>query len=66
MARSVKVFQDAMLEAERPWLPLFAGTSVAPKPVIAIPPGCRAVDVPLDPALAIGKRFGTLVTQAQK
>jgi len=52
-----------MLEAERAWLPGFAGKSIAPKPVISIPPDCRPVDVPLDPALAIGKRFGTLITQ---
>jgi alpha-galactosidase len=53
-----------LLEAQRAWLPTFAGRSIAPKPVISIPPDCRPVDVPLDPALAIGKRFGTLVTQA--
>jgi len=52
-----------MLEAERRWLPNFEGKSIAPKAIIAIPPGCQPVDVPLDPALAIGKRFGTLVTQ---
>ena len=52
-----------MLEAERAWLPNFAGKTVTPKPVISIPPGCKPVDVPLDPALAIGKRFGTLIGQ---
>jgi len=52
-----------MLEAERAWLPNFASKLIAPRPVIAIPPGCQAVDVPLDPALAIGKRFSTLVEQ---
>jgi len=50
-----------MLEAERQWLPHFAGKRIAPKPVISIPAGCRPVDVPLDPALAIGKRFSTLI-----
>jgi alpha-galactosidase len=53
-----------MLEAERQWLPGFEGKSVAPRPTIVIPPDCEPVDVPLDPALAIGKRFGTLATQA--
>ena len=53
-----------MLEAEREWLPNFAGKVVASRPVISIPPDCHPVDVPLDPALAIGKRFGTLVTQS--
>jgi alpha-galactosidase len=52
-----------MLEAQRPWLPQFAGKKIAPRPTIFIPPGCKAVDVPLDPALAISKRFGTLITQ---
>ena len=50
-----------MLEAQRPWLPQFAGKTIAPKPAIVIPRGCRPVEVPLDPALAIGKRFGTLM-----
>jgi alpha-galactosidase len=54
-----------MLEAQRQWLPAFEGKSIAPRPVISIPPGCHAVDVPLDPALAIGKRFSTLVEQVK-
>ncbi len=53
-----------MLEAERAWLPNFAGKSITPKPIIHIPAGCKPVDVPLDPALAIGKRFGTLIEQS--
>jgi alpha-galactosidase len=52
-----------MLEAQRRWIPQFAGKQVAPRAAISIPPDCRPVEVPLDPALAIGKRFGTLVTQ---
>ncbi|MBI4873087.1 MAG: alpha-galactosidase [Acidobacteria bacterium] len=52
-----------MLEAERRWLPNFEGRAIAPKPTIVIPPDCRPVEVPLDPALAIGKRFSTLVEQ---
>jgi alpha-galactosidase len=52
-----------MLEAQRRWLPKFAGKAIAPKPTIVIPPDCQPVDVPLDPALAIGKRFGTLIQQ---
>jgi alpha-galactosidase len=52
-----------MLEAERAWLPNFAGKYITPKPLISIPAGCEPVDVPLDPALAIGKRFGTLIEQ---
>ncbi len=52
-----------MLEAERKWLPQFKGKKIAPKPTISIPKGCKGVAVPLDPALAIGKRFGTLIQQ---
>jgi alpha-galactosidase len=55
-----------MMEAQRKWLPGFAGKSIAPKPVISIPPDCTPVDVPLDPALAIGKRFGTLISNTEK
>jgi len=52
-----------MLEAQRRWLPGFSGKSVAARPTIVVPADCEPVDVPLDPALVIGKRFGTLVTQ---
>lgn len=52
-----------MLEAQRKWLPQFKGKKIAPKPTITIPRDCKPVDVPLDPALAIGKRFGTLIEQ---
>ena len=55
-----------MLESQREWLPGFAGKRVAPRPAISIPAGCQAVDVPLDPALAIGKRFGTLINQTEE
>ncbi len=52
-----------MLEAQRQWLPNFSGREIEPRPVISIPDDCWPVDVPLDPALAIGKRFSTLVEQ---
>jgi alpha-galactosidase len=52
-----------MLEAERKWMPQFEGKKIEPKPTISIPKDCKPVDVPLDPALAIGKRFGTLLEQ---
>lgn len=55
-----------MMEAQRQWLPAFEGRRIAPKPAISIPAGCVGVDVPLDPALAIGKRFGTLISQTEK
>jgi alpha-galactosidase len=54
-----------MMEAQRQWLPGFEGKSIAPKRIISIPADCQAVDVPLDPALAIGKRFGTLISRTE-
>ena len=55
-----------MLEAEREYLPEFAGKRIAARPAVHIPPDCHAVEVPLDPALAIGKRFSTLLEQVSK
>ena len=50
-----------MLEAQRQWLPQFEGQTIRATPTISIPPDCQPVDVPLDPALAISKRFGELM-----
>lgn len=62
--REVREMCTEMLDAQRQWLPAFAGKSITAKPHITIPADCAAVDVPLDPALAIGKRFGTLAEQS--
>ena len=52
-----------MLEAQRQWLPQFAG-KLDPRDADDLHPARRQpVDVPLDPALAIHKRFGKLVSQ---
>lgn len=51
-----------MLQAEAQYLPQFAGKTLAPKPIISIPEGTVAADVPLDPALAIANRFGKLAS----
>jgi len=61
--KQIRDLAAELIEAERAWLPQFAGKKITPKPTIAIPKNCRPVDVPLDPALAIGKRFGTLLQQ---
>ncbi len=53
-----------MLRAQRRWLPQFEGRDIRPVPVIHIPPDCKPVAVPLDPALAINRRFSTLIEQA--
>jgi len=49
-----------MLEAQRAYLPQFAGRSVRPVPTIEIPKNVKRQDVPVDPALAIANRFGKL------
>jgi len=52
-----------MLEKERKWLPQFAGRKIAARPTIKIPKNCKPTQVPLDPALAINKRFGDLISR---
>jgi alpha-galactosidase len=52
-----------MLEAEKEWLPQFEGKALRPMPKISVPKGVKPAEVPLDPALAIGKRFMTLIEQ---
>jgi alpha-galactosidase len=49
-----------MLEAQRQWLPEFKGKRLAAKPPVEIADDVVAVDVPLDPALAIANRFQEL------
>jgi alpha-galactosidase len=59
----IRELATEMLQSQRQWLPEFEGKFIRPTPIISIPLGTRAVDVPLDPALAIHKRFGQLVSQ---
>jgi alpha-galactosidase len=61
--KEIREMTAEMLEALRPYLPQFVGKSVRPTPTIFIPADVTPIDVPLDPALAIGKRFGTLINQ---
>jgi alpha-galactosidase len=61
--KEIRDMASEMLEAERAWLPEFAGRSIRATPTISIPPGLKPVEVPLDPALAIHQRFGKLVSQ---
>jgi alpha-galactosidase len=58
--RDIRDMVSEMLEAQRQWLPQFAGRSVRATPAIDIPVSVAPVDVPLDPALAIAHRFGKL------
>jgi len=61
--KEIREMCSEMLEKERPWLPQFKGKKIAAKPTIKIPKNCKPVQVPLDPALAINKRFGDLISR---
>jgi alpha-galactosidase len=61
--KEIREMASEMLEAQRQWLPEFGTRAIRPTPTIDIPRDVKAVEVPLDPALAIGKRFGTLINQ---
>ncbi|HSV73353.1 MAG TPA: alpha-galactosidase [Chthonomonadales bacterium] len=61
----VREMTAELLAAEASWLPQFAGKTLKDTPFISVPEGVQPVEVPLDPALAIGKRFGTLVEQVK-
>lgn len=61
--KEIRDMTSEMLEELSPYLPQFEGKALRQTPTISIPENCEAVDVPLDPALAIGKRFGTLIEQ---
>jgi len=52
-----------ILETEREWLPNFEGKKIQKHPFISIPKDIKPVEIPLDPELAIGHRFGKLLKQ---
>lgn len=58
--REVRDMVREMLDAEKQWLPEFKGRDLPERPKVEIPADVKAVDVPLDPALAIANRFGEL------
>jgi len=55
--KEIREMTSEMLEAERKWLPQFAGKKVCAKPAVRIPAGTKAIDLAQDPAQAILKRF---------
>jgi alpha-galactosidase len=61
--REIREMTHEMLESQREWLPQFEGKALRPTPTVRIPENCVPVEVPLDPALAIHKRFGQLISQ---
>jgi alpha-galactosidase len=58
--KEIRDMASDLLEAERAWLPQYAGKAIHPTPAISIPKGVKRADVPVDPALAIMARFGQL------
>jgi alpha-galactosidase len=58
--KEIRDMASEMLEAQREWLPQFAGKSIRPTPTISIPKDVQRAAVPVDPALAIMARFGEL------
>jgi alpha-galactosidase len=56
----IRAMVSEMLEAERQYLPQFAGRHVKNVPAISIPKNVKRQDVPVDPALAIANRFAKL------
>jgi alpha-galactosidase len=58
--QEVRDMAREMLEAERQWLPQFAGQTIRPMPTIHIPLDVARAKVPIDPALAIVARFEEL------
>ena len=60
--KEIREMASEMLEAEKPWLPQFAGKVIRPTPTIVIPPNVQRASAPIDPALAIFARFGELAS----
>lgn len=58
--KEIRDMVGEMLEAEKQWLPQFAGKTLRPTPIIPIPTDVKRAEVPIDPALAIFSRFGEL------
>jgi len=61
--RQIRELATEMLEAQRAWLPQFAGRRIRPAPAILVPPGITRAEVPIDPALAIAGRFDDLLRE---
>jgi alpha-galactosidase len=60
--KEIREMAADLLEAEKQWLPQFAGKTIKPTPTIVIPQDVKRANVPIDPALAIFARFGELAS----
>lgn len=59
--RQVREMATEMLESQRCWLPQFEGRHIRSVPAIVVPDGIERATVPIDPALAIAKRFDEVI-----
>ncbi|HUT37046.1 MAG TPA: alpha-galactosidase [Planctomycetota bacterium] len=55
-----------MLAKEAAWLPQFDGRTLAARKPVKVTAKTKGIEAPLDPALAIGNRFGQLATMKVK
>ena len=58
--QQIREMAAELLDAQRAWLPQFAGKSIREVLPVPVSKSTRGVAVPLDPALAIANRFGEL------
>jgi alpha-galactosidase len=58
--KEIRDMTSDLLEAQRAWLPQFAGKKVRAVQAITVPRDVKRQAVPTDPALAIANRFGKL------
>ena len=58
--QEIRAMTAEMLEAEKTYLPQFAGRKLRAVPAVSIPKNVQRAAVPVDPALAIANRFGKL------
>jgi alpha-galactosidase len=58
--QEIRAMTAELLEAQRDYLPQFAGRKVRAVPAIKVPKNVKRQEVPVDPALAIANRFGKL------
>ena len=58
--QEIRAMTAEMVEAEKTYLPQFAGRKLRAVPAVSIPKNVQRAAVPVDPALAIANLFGKL------
>ncbi|NQT52838.1 alpha-galactosidase [bacterium] len=64
--REIREMTAEMLDTLRPWLRQFGKRKLAARPAVKVTAKTKGIEAPLDPALAIGNRFGQLATMKTK